>query len=134
MLRVKRVDSLPRLELLRCGPKPNGRPPLLFLHGAFAGAWCWAEHFLPYFAGRGFCCYTLSVRGHGASEGRAALAMHGVGDYVDDLAEAIAHIGQDPVVIGHSMGGLVKQKYLERKSGRAGTTPPTCVRAGRETR
>lgn len=26
------------------------RPPLVFVHGSFHSAWCWAEHFLPFFA------------------------------------------------------------------------------------
>ena len=113
---TERVASLKGLELLRCGPEATGRPPLLFVHGAFAGAWCWAEHFMPYFAQAGYCCYALSVRGHGQSEGRGRLSLHTVRHYVDDLERAIAHIGTDPVVIGHSMGGLVAQKYLERNA------------------
>ena len=110
----ERVASLQNLELLRCGREKAGRPPLLFVHGAFAGAWCWAEHFMPHFAQAGYCCYALSVRGHGESEGRGQLSLHSMRHYVDDLAQAIGHIGSPPVVIGHSMGGLVAQKYLER--------------------
>lgn len=71
---------------------------------------------MPYFAQAGFRSYALSVRGHGASRGRDGLALHSLADYVDDLEEAIAHIGSAPVVIGHSMGGIVAQKYLERAS------------------
>ena len=71
---------------------------------------------MPYFAQAGFRSYALSVRGHGASRGRDDLALHSLADYVDDLEEAIAHIGSAPIVIGHSMGGLVAQKYLERAS------------------
>ena len=114
MYEPERVASLQSLELLRCGREQDGRPPLLFVHGAFAGAWCWAEYFMPYFAQAGYCCYALSLRGHGESEGRARISLHSVRDYVDDLAQAIVHIGTPPVVIGHSMGGLVAQKYLER--------------------
>lgn len=110
----ERLADLQRLELLRCGPESGACPPLLFVHGAFAGAWCWAEHFLPYFADRGYRCYAVSVRGHGASRGRDRITWHSVRDYVDDLAEAIERIGRAPIVIGHSMGGLIAQKYLER--------------------
>jgi non-heme chloroperoxidase len=88
--------------------------PLLFVHGAYVGAWCWAEHFLPHFAAAGFDAYALSLRGHGESPGRAGLAWHSVADYVDDVVEAIAAIGTRPVLIGHSMGAFVVQKYLER--------------------
>jgi pimeloyl-ACP methyl ester carboxylesterase len=112
----ERVASLENLELLRCGPQSGRSPPLLFVHGAFAGAWCWAEHFMPHFAQAGYDCYALSLRGHGQSDGRGQIATHSVRQYVDDLEEAIKHIGTAPVVIGHSMGGFVAQKYLERQA------------------
>jgi pimeloyl-ACP methyl ester carboxylesterase len=114
-MRASERLAMPRgLELLCSGPADG--PPLLFVHGAFAGAWCWDEHFMPYFAEAGYRCYALSVRGHGGSEGRSGLWLHTVRHYVDDLEEAIDHIGGPPVVIGHSMGGLLAQKYLERES------------------
>jgi pimeloyl-ACP methyl ester carboxylesterase len=109
-----------RLEILEC--RPNGesaQPPLLFIHGAFAGAWTFAEHFLPYFAAHGFPAYALSLRGHGASYGRDTLVLHSLRDYVDDLAEAIDALGEAPVLIGHSMGAMVVMKYLERAVARA---------------
>ena len=110
----ERVASLGALELLRCGRETEARPPLLFVHGAFAGAWCWAEHFLPYFARAGYRCYALSLRGHGKSEGRGGLSTHSAQNYVDDIETAIRHIGTSPVMIGHSMGGFLTQKYIER--------------------
>ena len=39
--------------------------------GRRMGAWCWAEHFLDFFADRGFDAYALSLRGHGRSGGQA---------------------------------------------------------------
>jgi len=30
--------------------------PLLFVHSTWHDAWCWVEHFLPYFAARGYDC------------------------------------------------------------------------------
>ena len=56
------------LEVLTAG-KPSDRPPLLFVHGSFCGAWIWAEHFLPFFAEAGWECCAVSLRGHGGSEG-----------------------------------------------------------------
>ena len=41
--------------------------PLLFVHGAWHAAWCWDEHFLGYFADRGYRAVALSFRGHGDS-------------------------------------------------------------------
>ncbi|MBI5715520.1 MAG: alpha/beta hydrolase, partial [Chloroflexi bacterium] len=44
-----------QLELITRQPASNPRPtPLLFVHGAWHGAWCWAEYFLPYFAQHGY--------------------------------------------------------------------------------
>jgi len=114
VVRDLRAGAGDRLELLAARPLAPGFPhPLLFLHGAFTGAWCWAEHFLPFFAGRGFECYALSFRGHGASAGRGELMLTSADDYVEDVFEAVRRIGRAPVLVGHSMGGFVAQKYLE---------------------
>jgi pimeloyl-ACP methyl ester carboxylesterase len=89
---------------------------LLFVHGYWHAAWCWAEHFLPYFAQQGFTAYALSLRGHGASEGRKGLRWISVADYVDDVRQVIGELGTPPVLVGHSLGGLIVQKYLESES------------------
>lgn len=87
--------------------------PVLFVHGAWHGAWCWDENFLPYFAACGFDCYAFSLRGHGGSDSDKRFHLVGVDDYVADLAAVAGQIGMDPVLVGHSMGGLVVQRYLE---------------------
>ena len=91
-----------------------GMPPLLFVHGAYAGAWCWQEHFMPFFAAAGFHCHALSLSGHSGSRGRKALDSCSIDDYVNDVAEVVASLPEAPVLIGHSMGGFVVQKYLEK--------------------
>lgn len=87
--------------------------PLLFVHGAWHGAWCWSEHYLDYFAQNGFAAHAVSLRGHGLSEGRQDLKWARVSDYVTDVANAAKQLPAAPVVIGHSMGGFIAQKYLE---------------------
>src|SRR5947209_7414683 len=89
------------------------RPPLLFVHGAWHGAWCWEEHFLRYFSDRGWNVNTLDLRGHGHSAGRKRLRFTRIKDFVDDVAHAASTLDRPPVLIGHSMGGFVIQKYLE---------------------
>ncbi len=69
-----------------------------------SGAWIW-EHFLGFFAARGYPAYAVSLRGHGGSEGDLAVASFE--DYVDDVETAAKAIGSEPVLVGHSMGGLV---------------------------
>lgn len=92
------------------GSRPN---PLLFVHGAWHGAWCWQAHFLPYFAARGYATRALSLRGHGASSGRERLRWTRISDYVTDLRQVVSEMPRPPILIAHSMGGLVAQKYLE---------------------
>lgn len=92
-------------------PKPT---PLLFVHGAYTGAWCWEEHFLPWFAERGWIAYALSLSGHGKSLHHDHLDSLSIDDYVADLTEVVSRLPAAPVLVGHSMGGMVVQKYLER--------------------
>ena len=103
----------PCLEVLRAGKGRAGRPPLVFIHGGFAGAWCWDVHFLGWFAARGWECHAPSLRGHGGSEGREDIHAFGIDDYVADIVHAAMGFDEPPILIGHSMGGFVAQRYLE---------------------
>ena len=43
------------LEVIDQGRCTDRHPvPLLFVHGAAHAAWCWGEHFLDFFADKGF--------------------------------------------------------------------------------
>ena len=43
------------IEVIRFGKKTaKGKPPLLFIHGSYCGAWIWERHFLPAFAKAGY--------------------------------------------------------------------------------
>lgn len=110
-----------RLDVISRHPDGTVRPtPLLFVHGSFADNRCWDDHFLPYFAERGYAAHALSLRGHGRSGGRAGLQLCRLSDYVDDVASVVEGLPAPPVLIGHSMGGMVVQKYLERDAAAAG--------------
>lgn len=101
------------LEVIDKGDPTDEHPvPLLFVHGAWHGAWCWDEHFLDFFAGHGYRVVAPSLRGHGASPG--ALRGARIRDYVADVASTAESLPTPPVVIGHSMGGFVVQHYLTR--------------------
>lgn len=108
-------------EVIERGAAGDAHPvPLLFVHGAFHGAWCWEEHFLPFFAARGYHAVALNLRGHGNSPLTQELNRCSVADYVDDVAQVAATLPTAPVVIGHSMGGFVVQKYLAAHAAPAG--------------
>jgi pimeloyl-ACP methyl ester carboxylesterase len=108
------------LEVISREPSANPRPtPILFVHGAWQGAWSWMDYFLPYFVEAGYSAHALSFRGHGASSGRERLRWWRIADYVNDLAQVARQLTRPPIVIGHSMGGLVTQKYLEEHTAPA---------------
>ncbi|MFH1103338.1 MAG: alpha/beta hydrolase [Actinomycetota bacterium] len=88
--------------------------PLLFVHGPWQAAWVWREAFTGWFAERGWTCHTFDLRHHGGTDGPRSLRRTRIRDYVADLADAITALGRPPVIVAHSMGGLVAQRYLER--------------------
>jgi pimeloyl-ACP methyl ester carboxylesterase len=95
-------------------PRDSGHPtPLLFVHGMMHGAWCWDVHFLDFFAQHGFAAHAVDLRGHGASGGRDRLRWTRIAEFVDDVTYACRPLPNPPVLIGHSMGGFIVQKYLE---------------------
>lgn len=97
--------------------EPMSRPPIVFVHGMFGGAW-YFEKFQRCFAERGYASYALNLRGHHGSRAVADIGKVSVLDYVDDVLEVVralpqTTIGVRPIVIGHSMGGLIAQKVAE---------------------
>jgi pimeloyl-ACP methyl ester carboxylesterase len=103
-----------RLELISHIPQNATRQtPILFLHGAWHGAWCWEDYFLPYFAQQGYAAHAMSLRAHGMSEGRQKLRWSSTDDYVTDLLQVVRSLPQPPIIVGHSLGAFVVQKYLE---------------------
>ena len=120
------------LEVIDKGSATESHPvPLLFVHGAWHAAWCWDENFLDLFADRGYRAVALSLRGHGSSPAQKGLRRCSVADYVDDVAEAAAQLPIQPVLVGHSVGGFVIQKYLEHHTAAGAilvaSVPPTGV-------
>lgn len=119
------------LEVIDKGSgSPEHPVPLLFVHGGWHAAWCW-EHFLDYFADAGYRAVAVSLRGHGASPAPKPLHKVSIADYIDDVAAVADDLGGGPVLIGHSLGGFVVQRYLEERRAPAavlvGSVPPQGV-------
>lgn len=92
----------------------SNQRPLLFVHGAWHASWCWTEHFLPWFTERGFACHAIDLRGHGQSTNTRSLRFTRIRHYVDDVHHVVDQLTREPIIVGHSMGGLVVQRLLER--------------------
>lgn len=94
--------------------------PLLFVHGAWHNAECWRENFFPYFSELGYDCYAMSLSGHGESGNKKKTVRRlRIKDYVDDVVQVVNQFSKPPILVGHSMGGFVLQKYLETHSSPA---------------
>lgn len=102
-----RIESYPT-------PSATNKAALLFVHGAYVNSTCWTFNFIPFFQRHGYDCFTVDLSGHGDSEGRERIDDFGLNDYVADLTQALDEIGRPSIVIGHSMGARVLERFLEK--------------------
>lgn len=91
-----------------------GGPPLVFVHG-----WCCDRtYFAPqaaHFAAR-HRCISLDLRGHGLSD--KPDQEYSIAGFADDVAWLCGQLGAErPVMIGHSMGGLVALQMAAQHAG-----------------
>lgn len=96
---------------------------IIFIHGAWLASNSW-DRFAAFFSERGYA--TLAPEWPRKSGDVAALresaadaAGLGVAEIVDHYAAIIEELDDQPIVIGHSFGGLITQILLGRGTGRA---------------
>jgi len=88
------------------------RAPVVLLHG-----WC-CDHsyFQPqfeFFAERGHTVFAPDLRGHGASD--KPVQDYPMSAFTDDVAWMLGELGvEKPVVVGHSMGGIIAHDLAAR--------------------
>lgn len=98
--------------------------PVLMIHGMCCTGEVW-HNFRGYFEARGHAVFTPTLRPDARIREPEVglLGKLGLHDYLDQLADEIRSIeqrtGQQPAVIGHSMGGLLAQLIAERNLARA---------------
>ena len=99
------------LAVREARPQPPVRPPILFIHGILGGPW-YFEGYQRFFAARGYPSYAISLRGRPGSRPVADLGKISLEEFVTDALEVARSIGR-PIVVGHSMGGLIAQRLAE---------------------
>lgn len=84
---------------------------IMMIHGMWGGGWCW-ENFQRFFEDKGYRCVAPTLRFHdrdatGLPDPR--LGTTSLVDYAEDLEHQIQQLQVLPILMGHSMGGLLAQ-------------------------
>jgi pimeloyl-ACP methyl ester carboxylesterase len=85
---------------------------IVMVHGAFCGGWTF-ERLRGPFEAAGYDVLTPDLRGHGAGESAKVVSVS-MSDYAADIAALCASLPSPPILLGHSMGGLVAQLAAKR--------------------
>ena len=95
---------------------PQGKPPVVMIHGAFAGPWVW-DGYAEKFRAAGYAVHAPFLRHHDTTSSK--LERTGLTDYAGDLDEVLEGLDAAPVLVGHSMGGLLAQMVAAKNQVRA---------------
>ncbi|MEE8396544.1 MAG: alpha/beta hydrolase [bacterium] len=79
-------------------------PPVVFLHGGGQTRHSWGSAAAS-LARRGWRALSLDLRGHGDS-GWSPAGHYLIDNFVGDVKRVVAEIGQPPVLVGASLGGI----------------------------
>ncbi|MBI1200700.1 MAG: alpha/beta fold hydrolase [Phenylobacterium sp.] len=93
-------------------------PTVVMTHGAFCGGWAF-EAFRQPFEAAGWDVLAPDLPGHAEGDARDAVAGLSMSDYANALVGLCATLPEPPVLLGHSMGGLVSQIAARRVRARA---------------
>jgi len=77
----------------------------------WGGGWCW-DNYKDFFEGKGYQCITPTLRFHDVGPDEPPnpqLGTTSLLDYFTDLEKEINQLGEPPILMGHSMGGLLAQ-------------------------
>ncbi|SPF32700.1 putative hydrolase or acyltransferase of alpha/beta superfamily [Syntrophobacter sp. SbD1] len=84
---------------------------IFMIHGMWCGPWCW-ENYQRFFEEKGYRCVAASLPYHDMdpqSLPDPRLGTTGLLDYVEAMEKEIGRLSEKPIVMGHSMGGLLAQ-------------------------
>jgi pimeloyl-ACP methyl ester carboxylesterase len=82
--------------------------PVVFVHGAFCGGWAF-DAFREPFEAAGFETHAPNLPHHERGADLEQLAQSGLKDYAQAISHYVRGLRAPPVLVGHSLGGLVVQ-------------------------
>ncbi|MCA9652624.1 MAG: alpha/beta hydrolase [Myxococcales bacterium] len=107
-------------------PRAQPTQTVVLVHGMFMDPSCWSQ-WQPYLEAQGYHAIAPAWPGHEGSAAQArqahpdpALAAVDLPAVVDHYRRIIAELDEPPILVGHSMGGLVVQILLSEGLGSAG--------------
>ncbi len=93
---------------------------ILMIHGMW-GCGAQFNNYKAFFEAKGYKVIAPTLRHHVVGQAPdPALGTTSLLDYVDDLTKEIEGLDEKPIIMGHSMGGLLAQMMCERGSGKLG--------------
>lgn len=106
----ERKAALP-ISGIYCEPDiKTHKNPIIFVHGLHEGKWVW-EDMSEKFCERGYSTFRFDLRQHGGNRGARFDISVSVGDYREDVRSVVREVtrkyGHAPILIGHSLGGLL---------------------------
>ncbi len=98
------------------------RDTIVMIHGMWCGPWVW-QNYKGYFERLGYRCLTPPLRYHHdvspSEKPSPRLGKASILDYARDLERLILSLPEPPILVGHSMGGLLAQILASRKLAKA---------------
>ncbi len=117
MIGLVEEENIEGIRVKKYSPENGSKNNLVILmvHGMFGGDW-YFESWAKFLQDIGFQVYVLNLRGHNGSF-CLKLGSVSIMDYVSDVKKVADYIYKKysipPVMIAHSMGGLIAQKMTE---------------------
>ena len=71
---------------------------------------------MPFFGEKGWECFAVSMRGHGGSEPASSSAST-MDEQIEDLASLMHTMQRAPILVAHSLGGIVAQRCVNTPPG-----------------
>lgn len=84
---------------------------IVMIHGTWCGGWVW-DNYKNFFEQKGFDCITPTLRLHDVNPNESPnpeLGMTSILDYVEDINNLVSTLQKPPILMGHSMGGMLAQ-------------------------
>ncbi len=96
---------------------------IFMIHGMWGGGWYW-QNYVQFFENEGYKCIAPTIRYHDISsneEPDPRLGSTSILNYAEDLEREIRLLDLDepPILMGHSMGGLLAQILASRRLAKA---------------